>query len=152
VLLRDRLQCQEHRAVGKIGPRHDVLDPVQDHGRGGVEQHLVLVGVKLTYGETAAMRLRLADRLASSKGTALYAVKKTSIPEFACTSFEIFEVKWDRRKFPQGKSLPKTRSALGALHKCGHHWRRSTRIRVLTTGRLRLCRIAGAFDAARRLR
>ena len=52
--LRDRLQREEHGTVGEIGPRHDVLDAVQDHRPGGVEQYLVLVGVKLAHREAAA--------------------------------------------------------------------------------------------------
>jgi hypothetical protein len=55
-LLRDRLERQEHGAVGKIGPRHDVFDAIQDHPPGGVEQDLVLVGVELAHGETTASR------------------------------------------------------------------------------------------------
>ncbi len=52
--LRDRLQRQEHGAIGEIGPRHDVLDAVQDHRPGGVEQHLVLIGIELAHREAAA--------------------------------------------------------------------------------------------------
>jgi hypothetical protein len=33
---------------------YDVLDAVQDHRPGGVEQHLVLIGVELAHGEAAA--------------------------------------------------------------------------------------------------
>jgi len=55
-LLGDRLQSEEHGAVGEIGPRHDVLDAVEDHRPGGVEQHLVVIGVKLADGEAAAGR------------------------------------------------------------------------------------------------
>ena len=54
LLLWDGLQGQEHRPVGQIGPGHGVLDAVQDHWAGRVEQHLVLVGVELPNGETTA--------------------------------------------------------------------------------------------------
>ena len=50
----DRLQGQEYGAIGQIGPGHDILDPVQDHRAGGVEQHFVLVGVELAHREAAA--------------------------------------------------------------------------------------------------
>ena len=47
---------QKHGAIGEVGPRHDVLDAVQDHRPGRVEQHLVLIGVKLAHREAAARR------------------------------------------------------------------------------------------------
>ena len=52
--LRDGFERQEHGTVGKVGPRHNLLDAVQDHRTGRVEQHLVLIGVKLSNGETSA--------------------------------------------------------------------------------------------------
>ena len=52
--LGDRLQREEHGAIGQIGPRNDVLDPVEDHGPGGVEQHLILVGIELAHSKSAA--------------------------------------------------------------------------------------------------
>jgi hypothetical protein len=36
------------------GPRPDVLNAVQDHRQGGVEQHFVMVGVKLAHGPVAS--------------------------------------------------------------------------------------------------
>jgi hypothetical protein len=54
VFFRDRLQRQEHGAVGEVGPGDDLLDAVEDHRPRGVEQHLVLVGVKLAHREATA--------------------------------------------------------------------------------------------------
>ena len=41
VFFRDRLQRQEHGAVGEVGPGDDLLDAVEDHRPLGVEKYLV---------------------------------------------------------------------------------------------------------------
>ena len=51
---RDRLQRQEHGAVGKVGPGDDLLDAVEDHRPRGVEQHLILVAVELAHSKATA--------------------------------------------------------------------------------------------------
>ena len=73
-LLRDRLQRQEHGAVGEVGPGHDVLDAVQDHRPGGVEQHLVLIGVELAHREAAAGR-EPAERVGNPRRQARHVVE-----------------------------------------------------------------------------
>ena len=44
------------RAVGEIGAGDDILDAVENDRAGGLEQHLVLVGVELAHREAAAAR------------------------------------------------------------------------------------------------
>src|SRR5262245_60417134 len=45
LVLGDAFQIEKERAIGKIGPSDNVLDPVQDDRAHGIEQRLVLVGV-----------------------------------------------------------------------------------------------------------
>jgi hypothetical protein len=45
--LREGGQGQKEGAVGEIGTADDIFDAVEDDRAGGVEQHLVLVGVEL---------------------------------------------------------------------------------------------------------
>jgi hypothetical protein len=40
--------------IREVGPRHDFLDPVQDHRPDRIEQNFVLVGIKLAHGKAAA--------------------------------------------------------------------------------------------------
>ena len=54
--LRNRLQRQEHGTISEIRPFHDLFDAVEDHRPRGVEQHLVLIRVKLPHREAAAGR------------------------------------------------------------------------------------------------
>ena len=72
--LRDRLQRQEHGAIGEVGPRHDVLDAVQDHRPGGVEQYFVLIGIKLAHREAAAGG-EPAERVGNPGGQARHVVE-----------------------------------------------------------------------------
>ena len=73
-LLGDRLQRQEDRSIGEVGPGHDVLDAVQDHRPGGVEQHLVLIGIQLAHGEAAAGR-ETAERVGNPRRQARHVVE-----------------------------------------------------------------------------
>src|SRR6267154_2013042 len=54
LVLRDVLEVQEDRTVGEIRTDHDVFDAVEDHRTHGIEQSLVLIGIKLSGGKAAA--------------------------------------------------------------------------------------------------
>ena len=55
-VLGDRLERKKEAPVREIGAFHDVLDAIQDDRSRGIEQHFVLIGVKLARREAATGR------------------------------------------------------------------------------------------------
>ena len=66
-VLRYRLKRYEDGAVGKVRPRDDVLDPIQDDWPHRREQHFVIIGLELAHCEATASR-QAAERVGEPRG------------------------------------------------------------------------------------